>query len=104
MPVRIVTRGVILRALGGTMRKFKGHQPRSLRFRLLLVAAGALLIVAALTPRANADVIAYFNFEDGTVGGAPDFTSDVIGAPDFNPGGGVVLTTMTTNYNVADMR
>jgi hypothetical protein len=86
------------------MRKFKRHQSRSLPFRLLVIAAGALLLMAALTPRANADVIAYFNFEDGTVGGVPDFTSDVIGAPDFNPGGGVVLTTMTTTYNAADMR
>jgi len=104
MPVGIVTRGVILRALGGTMRKFKTRRLRRLPFRSLLIVAGALMLVAALTPRANADVIAYFNFEDGTVGGAPDFTSDVIFAPDFNPGGGVVLTTMTTNYNVADMR
>ena len=44
------------------MRKFKRHQPRSLRFRLLLVVAGALLLMAAVAPRANASaVIAYFN-------------------------------------------
>jgi hypothetical protein len=62
-----------------------------------------LILLAAFVPRANADVIAYFNFEDSFDGGPPDFTSDVIGSPDFNPGGGVVLTTITTDYNSGDM-
>src|SRR5438128_7098119 len=80
------------------MRKFKTHRPRALRFRLLLIVAGALLLMAALAPKANAqNVLVYFNFEDATLGGPPDFTSDVVGAPDFNPGGGLVLTTITTN-------
>jgi len=80
------------------MRKFKTRRPRALRFRLLLVVAGALLLMAALAPKANAqNVLVYFNFEDATLGGPPDFTSDVVGAPDFNPGGGLVLTTITTN-------
>jgi len=61
--------------------------------------AGALILVAALAPAAKADLIAYFNFEDSFNHGPPDFTSDVVGAPDFNPGGGVVLTTITTDYN-----
>jgi hypothetical protein len=64
MPVGIVTRGVILRALGGYMRKFKRFPPRALRVRPLLILAGALLLLAAFAPRANAqDLIAYYNFE-----------------------------------------
>jgi hypothetical protein len=84
------------------MRKFMRSPPRCLRFRLPLILTGALLLLAALTPSANADLIAYFNFEDSFNGGPPDFTSDVIGAPDFNPGGGVVLTTMTTDYTTGE--
>jgi len=49
---------------------------RSRAFRLLLVVAGALMLMAAFAPSARADLIAYFNFEDSTVGGPPDFTSD----------------------------
>jgi hypothetical protein len=79
------------------MRKSK-FPPLGLRFRFVLVLAGALLLLAAVAPSANADLIAYFNFEDSFDGGPPDFTSDVTGAPDFNPGGGVVLTTITTDY------
>jgi hypothetical protein len=104
MPAGIVTNGVILRDMGETMRTFNTRRLRFLPFRLLLIVAGALLLLAALAPRANADVIAYFNFEDGTLGGPPDFVSDVVFAPDNNPGGGVVLTTMTTNYIAGDMR
>ncbi len=85
------------------MRKFMRFPPRRLRFRLLLILAGALMLLAALAPIANADLIVYFNFEDSFDGGPPDFTSDVIGAPDFNPGGGVVLTTMTTDYTTGEV-
>ena len=45
------------------MRKFKTCRTRSLPFRLLLVLAGALLLLAAFAPRANADLIVYYNFE-----------------------------------------
>ena len=45
------------------MRKFKRFPPRSLRFRLLLILAGSLMLLAAFAPRANADLIAYYNFE-----------------------------------------
>jgi len=79
------------------MRKFK-FPPLGLRFRSVLILGGALLLLAAVAPSSNADLIAYFNFEDSFTGGPPDFTSDVVGAPDFNPGGGVVLTTITTDY------
>ena len=46
------------------MRKFNRHQPRSLRFRLLLVVAGALLLAGAFVPRTHADTLAYWNFDD----------------------------------------
>jgi hypothetical protein len=95
-PAGVVTRGVILRALRGYMRKFKRFPQRSLRFRSLLILTGALVLLAAFTPRANADVIAYFNFEDATNGGPPDFTSEA------DQGLGVA-TTITTNYNPAQM-
>jgi hypothetical protein len=78
------------------MPKFKGFPPRGLRFPLLLILAGAVLLLAALAPTAKADLIVYFNFEDSFNFGPPDFTSDVI--PE-NPGGGIVLTTITTDYN-----
>jgi hypothetical protein len=45
------------------MRKFKRFPPRTLRFRSLLILAGALMLLAAFAPRANADLIAYYNFE-----------------------------------------
>jgi hypothetical protein len=48
------------------MRKFKTRSPRILPFPLFLVLAGALLLVAAFAPRANADCpscIRYYNFE-----------------------------------------
>jgi hypothetical protein len=82
------------------VRKSKIRLPRTLPFRLFLAAA--LILLAAFVPGANADLVAYFNFEDSVSGGPPDFMSDVVGAPDFNPGGGVVLTTITTDYNLGE--
>jgi hypothetical protein len=92
------------------MRKFKKFRLRALaapiesrqqwaRSRtfpsLLFAVAGALLLLtAALAPSANATVLVYFNFEHTTVGGPPDFFSRTVGPPDFNPGGGLVLTTI----------
>ena len=62
------------------MRKFKRYQPRSLRFRLLLVVAGALLLGGAFVPRAHAQsVIAYWNFEDGVLGQGVNLVSDAPG-------------------------
>jgi hypothetical protein len=78
------------------MRKFKTCRSRALPFRLLLIVAGALLLMAAFAPRANATLIAYFNFEDAVNGGAPDFTSEA--------GQGLgIATTITTNYTASDM-
>ena len=56
--------GVILRALGGTMRKFKTCSRRSLPFRLLAILAGAFLLLAAFAPYANADCPACIRFYD----------------------------------------
>jgi hypothetical protein len=53
------------------MQKFKKCRPRNLTFRLLLVVAGALLLLAAFSPRANADLIAYYNFEGTATPGFP---------------------------------
>ena len=79
MPAGIVTNGVILRALGGNIRTLKTCRPHSLPFRFLLVAAGALMLMAALAPSANAQsLIAYYNFEDGFRGGPPDYTAEPI--------------------------
>ena len=58
-----VKNGVILRALGGYMRKFMRLTPRTLRFRSLLILAGALMLLAAFSPRANADLIRFYDFE-----------------------------------------
>ena len=45
------------------MGKLKTRHPRSLPSRLILIVAGALMLIAAFAPRANAQLIAYFNFE-----------------------------------------
>jgi hypothetical protein len=70
------------------MRKFK--------LRSLLLLSGALLLLAAFAPSAKADVIAYFNFEDATLGGPPDFTSE-------SDQGLGINTTITTNYDPNSM-
>ncbi len=45
------------------MRKFKRFRQHSSRLRSLLILAGALMLLAAFAPRANAALIAYYNFE-----------------------------------------
>ena len=45
------------------MRKFMRFPPRTLRFRSLLILAGAFALLAAFTPRANADLLRYYNME-----------------------------------------
>jgi hypothetical protein len=49
------------------MRKFKQFPPRNLRFRLLLILASVLTLLAAFASSAKADLIALWNFEDQTV-------------------------------------
>jgi hypothetical protein len=79
------------------MRKFKTRRPRALTFRSLLVAVSAvLLLMAAFGPSAKADLIAYFNFE-----GPPTPPYPVNLQSQVPPG--FLLTTMTTNYNPANM-
>jgi hypothetical protein len=95
IPAGIVRTGAILGALEGYMRKFNRFPPCGLLFRSLLVLAGVLILMGALAPTAKADLIVYFNFEHSFDGGPPDFTSVIVPA---NPGGGVVLTMITTDY------
>ena len=45
------------------MRKFKRRQPRGLPFRLLVILAGALLLLAAFAPCANAALLRFYDFE-----------------------------------------
>src|SRR6266576_5856649 len=64
-----------------------------MKLRSLFVAsAAALLLTAALVPRANATLIVYFNFEDATTGGVFDPVADTIAAG--NPGGGIQASTL----------
>lgn len=49
------------------MRKFNTRLPRALPFRLLLVMTGALLLLVAFAPRANATLIRFYDME-----GVPD--------------------------------
>ena len=54
------------------MRKFKPRVPRSLPFRLLVILAGALLLLAAFAPSTNAQgLLRYYNFEGPPSGGYP---------------------------------
>jgi len=53
------------------MRKFKRFPPRGSRFRSLFIVAGALMLLVAFAPRANADLIAYYNFEGTPTTGFP---------------------------------
>ena len=78
------------------MRKLRTSHPRSLPSRLILIVAGALMLIAAFAPRANAQLIAYFNFE-----GPPTPPYPVNMMSDVPPG--FVSTTLITNYNPADM-
>jgi PEP-CTERM motif len=66
------------------------------KLSLFGAVAGALILTAALAPRANATLIVYFNFEDAPTGTQNfDPAADVVGAPDFNPGGGTQTSTLT---------
>jgi hypothetical protein len=95
MPTGIDTNGVILRVLGEYMRKFKRFPPRTLRFRSLLILAGAFALLAAFAPCANAALIAYFNFEGPA---DPPFPVDMTSNPP-----GAVITQLQTNYFAPSM-
>ena len=64
------------------------------KLSLFAAVAGALIFTAAFAPRANAILAVLYNFEDSTLGGAPDFTSEAIG---------LQTPTMTFQYAVASM-
>ena len=81
------------------MPKFNRRSRPALSFRLFFVLAGALLLLAALAPSANAqNVLIYFNFEDNPIGPGYDHQADVQGFPDFNPGGGVQQSTLSDSF------
>ena len=66
---------------------------------LFLAVAGALILMAFIVPRANANPIVYFNFEDVApadphTAGTFDGAADVFPA---NPGGGQQNSTLTMN-------
>jgi hypothetical protein len=67
---------------------------RSRAFRLLLVVAGVFILTAAFAPRANATLLMYFNFNDTTLGGDPDYNCDPLG---------LQASVITTNYDSADV-
>ncbi len=83
------------------MPKFERRSPCALAFRSLLILAGALMLTAALAPKANAQsVLIYFNFEDSFLGGPFDPASDDVPPLGDNPGGGVQHSTLETNLTV----
>jgi len=82
MPAGIVTNGVILRDMGETMREFKTRLPRTFPFRLPLVLAGALLLLAAFAPRANANCPGCIRFYDME---APVVPGEVVGRGSHPP-------------------
>src|SRR5438477_8710562 len=64
------------------------------KFPLFAAILGALIFTAAFAPRANAILAVLYNFEDSTLGGAPDFASEAIG---------LQTPTMTFQYAPASM-
>jgi hypothetical protein len=60
-----------------------------------IVVAVALMLMAAFAPSARAALIVYFNFEDSTSGGPPDFTSD--SPPAFLGATTVIATNINSN-------
>ena len=75
------------------MRKFKRRQRHSLPFGLFLAVVGALLLPAALAPRANAGSTDYWDFED-PLAHAPDLLRSVL------PTAGVLINQpLASNYN-----
>ena len=54
------------------MRKFKPRPSHAFAFRLLVILAGALLLLAAFAPSTNAQgLLRYYNFEGPPSGGYP---------------------------------
>lgn len=81
--------------LGETMRKLKTRLPRSSSFRLFLLLTGALLLLAAFAPRANAALIRYYNFEGAPTAPYPVNLDSHIPAVEVGPGFRAFLNTGT---------
>ena len=78
------------------MREFERFPARTLLFRLFLILAGALTLLAAFAPSAKADLIAYLNFEGTADPPYPvNMTSSSLG---FVQG-----VDLITNYNPANL-
>jgi hypothetical protein len=80
------------------MRKTKRFRPRALPFRFLLILAGAVLLLAAFAPRANADCpscIRYYNFEGTPTAPYPVNLDSHIPAFEVGPGFRMFLNTGT---------
>src|SRR5436190_6503345 len=74
---------------------------------LFLALTGALLLSAAIAPRANATLIVYFNFEDQAPppSSPPPFNPGFDGVADVvpqNPGGGIQNSMLTMNGYIAN--
>jgi hypothetical protein len=78
------------------MRKYKTHQRHALSFRLFLLLAGALMLLGAFTPKANAQLLAYWNFEGPPT---PPYPVNMISALP----GTFVGIPLTSNFNLADL-
>ena len=76
------------------MRKFKRRQRHSLPFGLFLAVVGALLLPAALAPRANADPTDYWDFEY-PLGSRPRPAPELLSQPQ----GVLINQPLASNYN-----
>jgi hypothetical protein len=85
----------ILRVLGGTMGKFKRRQRHSLLFCLFLGVAVALLLPAAVSPRANAGSTDYWD-SDYLLGSRPRPASEVLSQSQ----GTLINQPLASNYNL----
>ena len=83
-----------LGGLEGNMPKFKGCQPHSSPFGLLLVLAATSLLLTALAPRANADPADYSDFED-PLGSRPRPAPELFSQPQE----ALVNQPLASNYN-----
>ena len=76
------------------MRKFKPRQPRGLPFRLLVILAGALLLLAAFAPCANAQgLLRFYDFELPATNPYPVGLRSEFPALETGPGFDLTLTT-----------
>src|SRR5262245_21131221 len=79
------------------MRKFMRFPPRTLRFRLLLMLAGAFALLAAFSPQANAALIRFYDFEGAPTGGYPVNLESHTPAVETGPG--TTLSLIDENGN-----